>query len=107
MPKLRSKVTDQASNNQSRRNGRRAAGRRARFEADGLEGAIVGLAIAGKLSGAGHSAVRAQREAGLPVTYRRGNEIIKEFPDGREEVLGVVQAPVYKLPKGVKRIRRE
>ena len=77
----------------------------ARPRQSSLEDAIVGLAASGKLAGAGRAAIRAQKEAGLPVTYQQGNEVIKEFPDGRREVLATLEPPTYRLPKGVARIR--
>ena len=49
----------------------------------------------------GGAAIQAQRDAGLPVTYQRGNEVVKEFPDGRREVLATIDVPEYRLPKGV------
>lgn len=70
-----------------------------------LEDAIVNLATTGQLAEAGRAAVRAQHEAGLPVTYQRGNEVVKEFPDGRREVIATLEPPEYRLPKGVARIR--
>jgi hypothetical protein len=70
-----------------------------------LEEAIVAAAASGKLADAARSAIRAQRQAGLPITYQSGNKIVREFPDGRREVLGTVETPVYKFPKGVRRIQ--
>jgi hypothetical protein len=66
-----------------------------------LEDQIVALAVGGKLAGAGRRAIEAQRKGGLPVTFMRGDEIIKAHPDGREEVLGKVERVPYTLPKGV------
>ena len=71
-------------------------------EHDSLENQIVSMATRGKLARAGRKAVAAQKKRGLPVTFQRGNQIIKEYPDGREEVLGTVAAAKYVLPKGVR-----
>lgn len=70
-----------------------------------LEDAIVTLATTGQLAEAAASAIRAQRDAGLPITYQLGNDVVREFPDGRREVLATLQPPTYRLPKGVGRIR--
>ncbi len=69
-----------------------------------LEDMVVELAVNGMLAGAAQAAVRAQKEAGLPITYKRGSEIVKEFADGRQEVLSTVPSPVYKLKKHVAKI---
>ena len=70
-----------------------------------LEDAIVAAATSGRLSEVARAEVRAQRRAGLPITYKRGNQIVKEFPDGRREILGEIEAAPYKFPKKVARIR--
>ena len=70
------------------------------------EDSIVALAESGRLGETAREEVRAQRAAGLPITYKRGNEVVREYPDGRREVLEVLPpAPPYKLPNGVGRIR--
>lgn len=71
-----------------------------------LEAGVVKLALSGKLAGAGRRAVAAQRRLGLPVTFKRGNQIVKKYADGHIEVLGGLERPVYTLPKGVKIIGR-
>jgi len=38
-------------------------------------------------------ALRKLREAGLPRTYIRGDQIIEEWPDGHEVNLGTVHTP--------------
>ena len=70
-----------------------------------LEDAVVALASAGKLAEAGRCAIRAQRRAGLPVTYMDGDEIVTEYLDKRRVVLRTVTPPIYKIPKGVTKIR--
>src|SRR5947209_923820 len=72
-----------------------------------LEDATVMLATTGKLAGAARRAIRAQREAGLPVTYQRGNKILMEYPDGRKVVIGTIEPPSqsFTFPRGVRRIR--
>src|SRR5687768_9128645 len=64
-----------------------------------LEDEISTLAATGQLAEAARSAIRAQQAAGLPITYQEGNEIIKEFPDGRREVLATLQPSTYRRPK--------
>jgi hypothetical protein len=66
---------------------------------------VVALASTGKLAEAGRSAVRAQRRAGLAITYMDGNQIVTEHPDKRRVVLRTVTPPIYTIPKGVTRIR--
>jgi hypothetical protein len=71
-----------------------------------LEANVVRLALEGKLSGAADRAVQEQKALGLPVTFRRGNEVIKQFPDGREEVLATIpQSAPYRPPTGVRVIK--
>lgn len=72
-----------------------------------LEDLIVSLAESGRLAAAGRQAARETRAAGLPLTYKRGNQIVREHPDGRREVLETLPPPPpFKRPKGVKLIRR-
>jgi hypothetical protein len=67
-----------------------------------LEANVVRLALEGKLSAAGDRAVAEQKALGLPVTFQRGNQVIKQHPDGREEVLATIpQTPPYRPPPGV------
>ncbi|MDA3937881.1 MAG: hypothetical protein PF693_01040 [Spirochaetia bacterium] len=39
---------------------------------------------------AGQLAITESKTLGLPITYVVNNEIIKEYPDGKKEFLGVV-----------------
>jgi hypothetical protein len=50
--------------------------------------------------------LRRQRAKGIPITFKRGTAIIKRYPDGREEKLGEVARPKYRLPPGVSIISR-
>jgi hypothetical protein len=70
-----------------------------------LEANVVGMAMNGKLAKAGRRAVASQVGRGLPVTFKRGQKVIKLHADGREEVLGMIDRPSYTLPKGVRVIR--
>jgi hypothetical protein len=72
-----------------------------------LEDHLVKLAVSGKLAGAARSAIRAQKKLGLPVTFKRGNQVVKVFANGREEILETLNRPAYKLPKGVAIIRKK
>lgn len=53
---------------------------------------------------AGEFAVREAKAAGLPITYVEDLNIVKEYSDGRKEILGTIKPPVqlkrkvYKLP---------
>jgi hypothetical protein len=70
-----------------------------------LENDIVDLALSGGLKSAARDAVSAQLRQGIPVTYKKGNQVVKHYPDGREEVLGTVPAAKFTLPKGVRVFR--
>jgi len=72
------------------------------LSSDSLEDHIVELATSGKLACAAGAAIRSQKSRGLPITSKRGNEIVKVYSDGRTEVLETLNPPIYKLPKGVK-----
>ena len=43
-------------------------------------------------SQAGMIAVSAARNKGLPITYASGNSIVREYPDGRTEVIATIEA---------------
>lgn len=75
--------------------------RRGKEDAGSLEERIVALATSGKLANAGRNAIRTQRRKGLAVTFQRGDQVIKQFPDGREEVLATVRRADYTVPEGV------
>jgi hypothetical protein len=70
-----------------------------------LENDIVDLALSGALKSAARDAVRAQLRQGIPVTYKKGNQVVKHYPDGLEEVLGTVPVATFTLPKGVRVLR--
>jgi hypothetical protein len=54
---------------------------------------------------AGAFAVYEAKQAGLPITSVKDGKIVKEYPDGKVEILGdahpwvPVKKRVYKLPK--------
>ena len=51
-------------------------------------------------SQAGMIAVADARNKGLPITYAMGNRVVREYPDGTIEVLGIIEnAPMPALPK--------
>jgi hypothetical protein len=54
------------------------------------EDRIEAMAREGKLRGAGKQAVARLQAKGIPVTFARGNRIIKRHADGTEEVLGTI-----------------
>jgi hypothetical protein len=71
-----------------------------------LEANVVRLALEGKLSAAGDEAVRRQKAKGLPITFQRGNEIIRQHADGREELLATLPPPTpFQVPPGVRVIK--
>ncbi len=51
-------------------------------------------------SQAGMIAVAAARNKGLPITYASEDRIVREYPDGKIEVLGTIEnASPVNLPK--------
>jgi len=54
-------------------------------------------------SEAGLFAIKEAKDKGLPITYVENNEIVKEYADGRKEILGkikpriTVEKRVYKI----------
>jgi hypothetical protein len=53
---------------------------------------------------AGLFAIKEAKDKGLPITYVENNEIIKEYSDGRKEVLGKIK-PKVKVTKRVYTIK--
>jgi hypothetical protein len=53
---------------------------------------------------AGLFAIKEAKDRGLPITYVENDEIIKEYADGRIEVLGKVK-PKVKVDKSVYTIK--
>ncbi|HEY4328328.1 MAG TPA: hypothetical protein VGN88_01230 [Phycisphaerae bacterium] len=66
-----------------------------------LESAIVDLAVSGELAKASQLAIRRLKRKGLPVTFQRGTQIVKQYSDGREEVLAQIKQASFKVPSGV------
>lgn len=50
-------------------------------------------------SQAGMIAVRTAKNNNLPITYAAGNEVIREYPDGRKEVITVITTVNNNLSK--------
>ena len=51
-------------------------------------------------SQAGMIAVADARNKGLPITYASGDRVVREYPDGKIEVLGTIEnSPMPALPK--------
>ena len=53
-------------------------------------------------SAAAAAAVREARSQGLPLTGAVGQQIIKEWPDGRKEIIGTCPADVRVTQKTIK-----
>jgi hypothetical protein len=70
-------------------------------EGDALENQVVKFAMGGKLAKVSRDAVRRQVKKGFAVTFKRGNKVIKQFPDGREEILGTIKKLDFQLPTNV------
>jgi hypothetical protein len=103
MPNQRHK---QSGNGRNGKSPRRGTARTLRRSTSSDPESLVALAESGRLGDAARAEVRAQRAAGLPITYKRGNQVVTEHPDGRCEVLETLRPPPpFKIPKGVGRIR--
>ena len=59
-------------------------------EGDSLEARLPELIAQGKLEEPARAAVERQRAMGLSVTLLRGDAVIKQYPDGREELLATL-----------------
>jgi len=70
--------------------------------AGSLEANIMKMAQNGDLEKAAQNAIRRLRRKKIPITFQRGMEIIRQHPDGREEIRGIVKPVAFRLPKGVK-----
>lgn len=64
-----------------------------------LEEQILRLAAEGKIEAAAADAIRRQKAKGLPITFLRGDAIIKQYADGREEVLGIIARRPHWTPR--------
>jgi hypothetical protein len=63
-----------------------------------LEGQLVSLAQNGMLAPAAQEAIASQLAHGLAVTFKRGDEVIKQYPDGHVEVLSELKRIPYEQP---------
>jgi hypothetical protein len=72
-----------------------------------IEGKIRQLAASGRLARAGRKAIRAQKKLGLATTFKKGNQVIRQHPNGKVEVLEELPRPKYTLPTGVKLLGRK
>lgn len=70
----------------------------ARRQPKSLEGQVVSLAQKGMLAPAARGAIASQLARGLAVTFKRGDQVIKQYPDGHIEVLGELKQIPYKRP---------
>lgn len=68
------------------------------------EDPIVALEREGAFARASRAAIRKQRAMGIPITFKRGRQVIKRYPDGREEVLEILARSGFRLAGDVRRI---
>jgi hypothetical protein len=66
-----------------------------------LEDVIYEMAISGAFAKAARKIIKDQLQAGIPVTYLKQNDIVREYPDGRIEVIGHIKKSTFKAPPGV------
>jgi hypothetical protein len=66
---------------------------------------VVDLASKGEIGAAATDAVRAQLARGLSVVFQRGRSVIRQYPDGHEEIEFAIEdvAPLQ-LPESVRRL---
>lgn len=57
---------------------------------DSLEAQLPRLAAEGKLKDAARGAIERQRAKGIAITFLRGDLIITQYADGREEVIATL-----------------
>lgn len=53
-------------------------------------------------SAAGRNAVRELQNASIPITYASGTEIIREYSDGKKEVIGSVPEDIVATKRRIK-----
>ncbi|MGC4033528.1 MAG: hypothetical protein QM754_17710 [Tepidisphaeraceae bacterium] len=62
---------------------------------------LIALALEGKLSRAARHAVQKQKSRGLAITFRRGNQIVRQDSDGKIIVLATIQPVAFSAPKNI------
>lgn len=72
-----------------------------------LEDSIVELAKSGRLAKAGSRAFQQHLDAGGVVVYMHGRQIVMRNPDGKLSFIATIKTPRYKLPAGVKVIKKK
>jgi hypothetical protein len=70
-------------------------------EPDSLEARLREMIASGELKEPAGQAIAAQLAQGFPVTFQRGDAVIRLFPDGHEEVIARVPIASYTLPPNV------
>lgn len=53
-------------------------------------------------SAAGDHEVKIARNASLPITYASGTDVIKEYPDGRKQIIGHVAKDIVVKDRHIK-----
>src|SRR6478609_3988811 len=84
MPRTRQTATKK-SGSRAKPSAGRVTRRRSAADAEpgSLESGVRGLAAQGTLAKAAQGAIKDQQRQGVPVTYQRGNQVIKQHADGR------------------------
>ena len=70
-------------------------------EPDSLDARLREMIASGELKEAAGQAIAAQLARGFPVTFQRGDAVVRLFPDGHEEFITSVPITTYKLPPNV------
>jgi hypothetical protein len=69
-------------------------------EPDSLEAQLPRLIAEGKIEEAAAHAIQRQLSRGLAITFLRGTEIIKQYADGREQIIATLPDASVSTPRG-------
>jgi hypothetical protein len=76
------------------------------IRADEFDGKIAQFALSGKLNRAAKQAVRDQRSRGLAITFKRGNQIVRQGADGSILILQTIEPVEFVAPPHVRVFRK-
>jgi hypothetical protein len=68
-------------------------------DADSVDAQLSRAIADGRVADAARAAIERQKAKGLAVTFLRGDTIVTQYPDGREEVLGTLARRPHWTPR--------
>ena len=74
-------------------------------KARALEDQVVSLARSGAFASVTRAAIERQFERGATVVVKRGDEVVRWYPNGHVERILDIEPKAYRLPRGVKVLR--